>query len=336
MESSQLRFAERSGDSDASSVRRSAHRRRTCGAAWVIFWLMCCTVYLAGQNSGEVSPDRLSVADCCKLDLDVVNVVPLPAPVDRSRHQLPRERNTKNRRGHPKYDVTRIGSRGIGEGLNFYSVEREVQLGRQLAAEIDETIRTSSDAIVVEYINRIAQNLVRHSDAKVPFTVKVIDSDEVNAFALPGGFLYVNIGLLLASESEAEFASVIAHEIAHVAARHATKNLTRKRLFDLATLPLMFIGAGAATMIGQAATVAFLKFSRNAEKEADLLGLEYAYAAGYDPSELGRFFERMRKISRENALQVHPFVRLKLREIRTPVEVVRHLLGKCTAGREQE
>ncbi len=197
----------------------------------------------------------------------------------------------------PKYNVTLIGNRGIGNGLDFYSIEREMALGRQLAGEIESSARLVTDPVIVEYINRIGQNLVRNSDARVPFTIKVLDTEEVNAFALPGGFFYVNSGLILAADNEAELAGVMAHEIAHVAARHATKNMTRAQIWNMASVPLIFVGGPVAFAISEVAGLAvplgFLKFSRDAEREADLLGLEYDYATGYDPEAFVEFFEKL-------------------------------------------
>ena len=196
-----------------------------------------------------------------------------------------------------KYDVSQIGHRNIGSGLDFYSIDREIALGHQLAGEVEQNTKLVTDPIINEYINRIGQNLVRNSDARVPFTIKVLDTDEVNAFALPGGFFYVNSGLILAADDEAELAGVMAHEIAHVAARHATKNMTRAQIWNMASVPLIFIGGPVAYAISEVASIVvpmtYLKFSRDAEREADLLGLEYDYAAGYDPHAFVEFFEKL-------------------------------------------
>ncbi len=196
-----------------------------------------------------------------------------------------------------KYDVNKIGDRGVGGGMNFYSLEKEVRLGRELATEVEANAKIFQDEVITEYVNRLTQTLVRNSDAKVLFTVKVIDNDEINAFALPGGFFYVNVGMLMAAENEAELAGVMAHEIAHVAARHATKNATKKDLWNLISIPLVFVGGPAGMIVQNVANFAvpmsFLKFNRNAEREADLLGLEYQYAAGYDPVAMIAFFERV-------------------------------------------
>jgi predicted Zn-dependent protease len=158
--------------------------------------------------------------------------------------------------------------------------------------------------VIAEYVNRVGQNLVRNSDAKVPFTIKVIDSEEVNAFALPGGFFFVNSGLILKADSEAELAGVMAHEIAHVAARHGTRQATRGEIANLATIPLIFMGGGWTTYgIYQAASVlvpiGFLKFSRGFESEADMLGLEYMYKAGYDPTSFVDFFEKIETLEKK-------------------------------------
>lgn len=196
-----------------------------------------------------------------------------------------------------KKDPEEIGSRDVGRGVNFYSLEKEIALGKQLAQEIERQAKIVDDPVVAEYVNRIGQNLVRNSDAKVPFTIKVIDAEEVNAFALPGGFFFVNSGLILRAESEAELAGVMAHEIAHVAARHGTRQATRGQLVNLATIPLIFMGGWAGYGARQGASVlipiGFLSFSRAFEEEADLLGLQYLYKTGYDPTAFVDFFEKI-------------------------------------------
>lgn len=198
-----------------------------------------------------------------------------------------------------KEDVNDIGNRNLGKGINFYSLEREIALGKQLAQEVERSSKMIDDPVVTEYVNRVGQNLVRNSDAKVPFTIKVIDSDEVNAFALPGGFFYVNSGLILRAQEESELAGVMAHEISHVVLRHGTKNATKGEIMQLATIPLMLLGPGgwAGYGIYEAAQLAipvtYLKFSRDAERQADYFGLQYMYHAGYDPNSYVTFFERI-------------------------------------------
>src|SRR6516164_1491453 len=203
---------------------------------------------------------------------------------------------------HPKNskeDVDAIGNRNVGKGVNFYSLEHEIALGKGLAQEVERSSKLVDDPVVVEYVNRVGQNLVRNSDAKVPFTIKVIDSDEVNAFALPGGFFYVNSGLILRSQEESELAGVMAHEISHVTARHGTCQATKGELMQLASIPAMifipYTWAGYALYQGlnMAIPLTFLKFSRDAEREADFLGIEYMYKAGYDPNSYVTFFERI-------------------------------------------
>jgi beta-barrel assembly-enhancing protease len=203
---------------------------------------------------------------------------------------------------HPKNskeDVEAIGNRNPGKGVNFYSLEHEIALGKSLAQEVERTSKLIDDPVVTEYVNRVGQNLVRNSDARVPFTIKVIDSDEVNAFALPGGFFYVNSGLILRAQEESELAGVMAHEISHVVARHGTKQATKGEMMQLATIPLILLGPGgwAGYGIYQALQLAiplsYLKFSRDAEREADFLGIQYMYKAGYDPNSYVTFFERI-------------------------------------------
>jgi predicted Zn-dependent protease len=197
----------------------------------------------------------------------------------------------------PKKGPEDIGKTDPGKGVNFYSIEKEIALGKQMAEEVEREGRLVYDERVTEYVNRLGQNIVRNSDAKVPFTIKVLDSEDVNAFALPGGFMFVNTGLILKAENEAELAGVLAHEIAHVAARHGTKQATRGQLINYASIPLIFMGGWAGYAIRQAATLAipmgFLEFSRTMETEADRLGLEYVYKSGYDPLAFVDFFEKI-------------------------------------------
>jgi len=202
-----------------------------------------------------------------------------------------------------KKDPDEIGNRDVGKGVNFYSIEKEIALGKGLAMDVERQAKIIDDPVISEYVNRLGQNLVRNSDAKVPFTIKVIDTEEVNAFALPGGFFFVNSGLILKADTEAELAGVMSHEIAHVAARHGTRQATRGEIAQLATIPLIFMGGWTGYGIQQAASVAipigFLKFSRGFEADADLLGLEYMYKSGYDPEAFVDFFEKIQSLEKK-------------------------------------
>src|ERR1700682_5096737 len=215
-----------------------------------------------------------------------------------------------------KEDVEAIGNRSVGKGINLYSLEREISLGKSLAQEVERSSKLIDDPVVTEYVNRIGQTLVRNSDAQVPFTIKVIDSDVVNAMALPGGFFYVNSGLILAADEEAEMAGVMAHEIAHVAACHYGREMTRANLLQMASIPFIFMG-GAIGYAGYEAAglgipLTFFKFSRGFEAEADYLGVEYMYRAGYDPSAFVSFFEKIQAMEKKKpgtlskAFDTHP------------------------------
>src|SRR5205807_863263 len=216
-------------------------------------------------------------------------------------------------------DLDAIGNRnvGCGRGLgNWYSIEGQIRMGKEYSQQVEQTAKMVKDPVITEYINRIGQSLVRSSDSPFPFTIRVIDSDDVNAFALPGGFFYVNSGLILAADNEAELAGVMAHEIAHVAACHAARENTRGQLMNLASIPLILVGGGIGYAGYQAAGLAlpltFLKFSRGFESEADFLGVQYLYKAGYDPQAFTSFFEKVRSLEKKRpgtlakAFATHP------------------------------
>src|SRR5580658_2127305 len=202
-----------------------------------------------------------------------------------------------------KTDPDEIGNRDVGKGLNWYSMEKEIALGKQLAQQVERQAKIIDDPVISEYVNRVGQNLVRNSDAKVPFTIKVIDTEDINAFALPGGFFFVNSGLILKADTEAELAGVMAHEIAHVAARHGTRQATRGTIAQLSTIPPIFLGGWTGYGIRQAASVlipvGFLTFSRECEAEADMLGLQYMYKTGYDPGAFVDFFEKIESLEKK-------------------------------------
>jgi predicted Zn-dependent protease len=202
-----------------------------------------------------------------------------------------------------KDDPSQIGNRDVGKGVNFYSIEREIALGKQLAQEVTREAKLNTDPLISEYVNRLGQNLARNSDAMVPFTFQVIEGEAPNAFALPGGYIFVYTGLLRLADEEDEAAGAIAHEIAHVAARHMTRQATKGQIVNIASIPLSVLlggwgGVAARQAAGVAVPMTFLKFSRSDETEADYLGVQYMYAAGYDPNGAVTIFEKLEALQR--------------------------------------
>ncbi len=196
-------------------------------------------------------------------------------------------------------DVNAIGNRKVGHGPDMYSIQREIALGKELSQEVEKVSKLIQDPVIVGYVNKVGQNLVRNSDAEVPFTIKVIDDEHFNAFALPGGFFYVDTGVILHSDEEAELAGVMGHEIAHVAARHQTRNQTKANIMQIASIPLIMTlpgtlaGYGIYEGMNFAIPMTYLKFGRDAEREADYLGIQYMYKAGYDPNAFVTAFEKV-------------------------------------------
>ena len=202
-------------------------------------------------------------------------------------------------------NVDSIGNRNINGRVawvfpNFTSLEKEIQMGAQFAREFEQTARLLEDPLVVQYIDNLGQQLVKYSDARVPFIIKVVDSEEVNAFALPGGYFYINKGLILETDNESELAGVMAHEIAHVTARHATERMTKSQLLQFASIPAaIFIPGGYWVQegiyqgLGLGMSLAVLGITRGSEDEADQLGTQYLWNSGYDPQAFISFFEKL-------------------------------------------
>lgn len=230
------------------------------------------------------------VRSCLSVTLVLLLALPFSA--------FPKDKHQKSKRSNPDD----IGDRDVACKVDFYSMQKEIALGKSLAQQVERTAKVVTDPVVSEYINRIGQNLVRNSDAKVPFTIKVIQDPSVNAFALPGGFFFVQTGLILDADNEAELAGVMSHEIAHVAARHGTCNATKADIMQLATIPLIFMGGLAPYLIyeasGIAIPMAFLKFTRKEEAQADYLGIQYMYKSGYDPNAFVNFFEKVETLEK--------------------------------------
>lgn len=232
-------------------------------------------------------------------------------------------------------DLDAIGNRKVGcdRGMgNWYTLDHQIAMGKSYAEQVESQSKLITDPVITEYVNRIGQNLVRNSDAQVPFIIKVMDTDDINAFALPGGFFYVDSGLILAADNEAELAGVMSHEIAHVAACHAARQNTRGQLMNLASIPLIFIGGGvgyaAQNIAGLAMPLGFLKFTRGFETEADYLGLEYLYKAGYDPQAFTAFFEKIKVMEKQRpgfvakAFETHPQTPDRIRKTQHEIDTL--------------
>jgi beta-barrel assembly-enhancing protease len=266
------------------------------------------------QNPPQSQPPATTDPDQGQPKAGDVQNAPKQAPA-----ALPTQDDSQIKHDGGKTDVDAVGNRNVGCGRgvgNWYSVERQVADGRRYAQMIESQIKLVNDPVITEYVNRVGQNIVRNSDAQVPFTIKVIDSDVVNAMALPGGFFYVNSGLILAADEEAEMAGVMAHEIAHVAACHYGREMTRAQLMQIMSLPAIFMGGWIGYAVYEGAglgiPLTFLRFSRSFEAEADYLGVEYMYRAGYDPSAFVSFFEKIQAMEKKKpgtlskAFDTHP------------------------------
>jgi predicted Zn-dependent protease len=181
------------------------------------------------------------------------------------------------------------------------SEAQEIELGRQAAAEVERTQPLLDDTVVNAYIKGLGLHLVEYCGRpNIEYHFKVIDTPEVNAFALPGGFVYVNRGLIEKAGNESELAGVLAHEIGHVVGRHSVEQVKRAQLtgLGLGVLDMILGGRGTAASIANMASQmvasgAFMKYSRDAEREADRLGARNLYDAGFDPRGMVTFFQKL-------------------------------------------
>ena len=188
-------------------------------------------------------------------------------------------------------------------GFDLYSSQEEIQAGQQVVAEMNKQLPLLPDSDpVVKYVQRLGQELASHAPGeKWPYSFHVVNQKEINAFALPGGPIFVNVGTIQAADNEAQLAGVIAHEISHVVQRHGTRAASKEKAMQL---PLTIVGGtmGKSTLsrvaeLGIAFGVGsyFLKNSRQAESEADLLGSDIMYDTGYDPHQMAAFFAKLEK-----------------------------------------
>jgi predicted Zn-dependent protease len=230
-----------------------------------------------------------------------------------------------------KKDPEQIGTRDVSKGVNFFSIEREMALGKQLAQQLESHSTLVTDKVITEYVNRLGQNLARHSDAQIPLTIKVIEGDDANAVTLPGGYIYLRTGLLRIADTEAELAAAIAHEIAHVAARHGTRQATQTQLAQVASIPLFFLGGwGGVCAIGASngsTPMLLMAAQRSNEEEADLLGLQYLYKSGYDPLGMVDIFEKLfsldpRQSRMSKVFSTHPVFGMRLVSVQKNIETL--------------
>jgi predicted Zn-dependent protease len=265
--------------------------------SWVFAAVMCITPGFAQDIQPKAPPESSPAAsDPKQLPGDYARPgenQQNAAPEDEPRQAKPPE----IRHDGGKKDVDAIGHRKVG-GFDIYSMETDIRIGKAYAAQLDRSLKLIQDPVVTEYVNRVGQNLVRNSDAKIPFTIKVVDDDSINAMALPGGFLYVNSGLFFASDDEAELAGAMAHEIAHVALRHGTRTMTRANIAQILSIPIGIVVPSPVNVSGLVLPVAFLKFNRQFEADADYFGIQYMYKAGYDPNALVTSFEKIQALEK--------------------------------------
>jgi predicted Zn-dependent protease len=190
-----------------------------------------------------------------------------------------------------------------GPSLNFVSKPEEIRLGKELSTKIEQQESVLQNPVLEQYVSEVGQRVARQAGTpEIPYSFKIIDRSEVNAFSLPGGPVYVYTGLLKIVDNEAELAGVLAHEVAHVAARHATEQLTRKYGVELVTEVLLGQNPNVAAQVAGdiAGSLGLLKFSRTDEIEADRLGTEYLFRAGYNPTAMITVHEKLAALQKTN------------------------------------
>ena len=192
-------------------------------------------------------------------------------------------------------------SRKLRPGFNLFSKEQDVQLGKESATEVEKKMKVVDNPELQAYIGTVGKKLTSSADAgEFPYSFKVVVDKSINAFALPGGPMYIHTGLLAAADNESQMAGVMAHEVSHVALRHGTNQASKQQMLQL---PAMLVGqtTGSGGLLGTlsqlginlGANSVLLKFSRSAETEADLLGTRLMHNAGYNPAELANFFRKL-------------------------------------------
>lgn len=230
-----------------------------------------------------------------------------------------------HKRSKSDRDIDAIGHRDISYKGNWYSVDKEKQIATQLSASFEKAYPLLQDATVDAYINGLAQELYQNSDARIPVTVRIIDSDDVYAVTLPGGYQYLSRGLLLIVDDEAGLATVLARGIAHTALRSATMDQTRENLMKMATVPLILVGNSPGTQdTSLAVPLTALKFKREDEQDADYFGLQYQYRAGYDPDAFLRTIQTIWSLpgysNISKAFDCFPLLSVRLAALRSEID----------------
>ncbi len=228
--------------------------------------------------------------------------------------------------------LTSCATTGINKGqFNIISISQEIKLGKQASKEVEKEMKVVNIPMVRDYINYLGNRLASHSDLKIAYHFGVIEDEEINAFSLPGGYVYVFTGLIDATENESELAGVIGHEIGHIASRHATELLSMQKGINIfASILFNVLGVRItgtqAQLANITATLGVLHYNRSQEKEADDLGLKYMMKAGYNPYSMITFFYKLKKIHKEKPniltkiLSTHPVTDERIERIKREIE----------------